>query len=284
MTIDETVSQKIFLPVIFRNTGAKRGTTLANTLDVCLRADNVVDPQKAVVAKSGTFGSADPWVPLNTTYDGMNLCAQVTAGGLFTIASNSIYSALPIVLAGLDVLVDGRSALISWTTESEQNSLGFEIERRVAGEEASEYQSEGFVEAAGNSSEPRAYSFEVGGLPLGRHEIRLRQIDRDGSFRYSQAIEVAVELATKYELGEAYPNPFSGSAKFTLAVAEDQDVRVDLFDVQGRRVATLFEGSLVANRDHVLDLEAGDLGSGLYFYRAIGRSFNAARSVTLVRN
>ncbi len=283
MSIDETVPQRLYLPIILKSAGPKRSSILANTIDVCLRADNVVDPSKAVIAKSTSFGSTDPWVPLNTSIDGNHLCAQTTSGGLFTIASNSQFGALPVVLSDFNVVIDGRSALITWTTASELNSLGFEIQRRARDGSPFEFEAVGFVDGSGNSTDARTYSFEVEDLTVGRHEFRLRQIDQDGSSHYTEAIDVLVTLSTSFEMTPAYPNPLSQSARFTLAVAEDQDVRVDLFDVRGRIVSTLFDGPMNAHRPRVIVIEPSNLSSGLYFYRATGANFTDVGSVMLVK-
>jgi hypothetical protein len=85
------------------------------------------------------------------------------------------------------------------------------------------------------------------------------------------------------ELTAATPNPFNGQTVFELVVAEPQHVRVEVLDVLGRRVATLFEGNVLAGQRYPFSLDATALRSGVYVYRAVGETFQASRRVTLAQ-
>jgi choice-of-anchor B domain-containing protein len=80
----------------------------------------------------------------------------------------------------------------------------------------------------------------------------------------------------------SYPNPFSRSATVALSVGEAQRARVAVYDVLGREVAVLHDGPLAAGA-HELRLDGSDLPAGSYVVRAAGVTFEAARSVTVVR-
>ena len=84
-------------------------------------------------------------------------------------------------------------------------------------------------------------------------------------------------------LSAAYPNPFNPTTSFTLTVNEAQMVTIEVFNVLGQRVRVLFEGDLEPHIAHSFTFEAGDLPTGIYLYRAEGRTFNATRRVTLLR-
>ena len=87
--------------------------------------------------------------------------------------------------------------------------------------------------------------------------------------------------------GEAFsapsPNPFSGRTKFSLTVRETQTVTVDVFNVLGQRVRTLYEGTMLAGQTRTFVLRAGTLPNGLYLCRAQGEDFVATRRVMLVK-
>ncbi len=83
-------------------------------------------------------------------------------------------------------------------------------------------------------------------------------------------------------LGAAYPNPFSQITTLTLDLAQAQNVTIELFDVLGRRVATVYDGPLAMGSHRVM-VEAAGLPTGLYVVRAEGETFRFARRVTLVR-
>jgi hypothetical protein len=84
------------------------------------------------------------------------------------------------------------------------------------------------------------------------------------------------------ELPGAYPNPFHHSTTIELRLEDPQQVTVALFDLLGRRVRTLHEGTLAGGRTHQFALQAGNLPAGTYFIRATGASFVQTRSVTLL--
>jgi hypothetical protein len=93
----------------------------------------------------------------------------------------------------------------------------------------------------------------------------------------------ATTLPNGFALSAAYPNPFSQRARFTLEVAEAQDVRVTVYDVMGRAVAALHDGPLTVGTSHAFELDGGSLASGVYLVRVTGDRFAETRRVTLLR-
>src|SRR5690606_3983547 len=99
----------------------------------------------------------------------------------------------------------------------------------------------------------------------------------------SPEVEVTVELPERYEMGTPHPNPFNPQTQFTLTLAREEHVNIAVFDLLGRQVALLHDGMLSANEAHRFRFEASTLPSGLYFIRAVGASFQASRSITLLK-
>ena len=89
--------------------------------------------------------------------------------------------------------------------------------------------------------------------------------------------------STVAKLTTAHPNPFTTSTSFTLTVPQAGLARVEVFDVLGRRVATLHDGPLTAGVEHRFTFAASNLPSGLYVVRAIGSEFSQTRRVMLSR-
>ena len=104
-----------------------------------------------------------------------------------------------------------------------------------------------FVEGAGTTEESRRYSFAIENPGVGTQVFRLKQVDFDGAFEYSELVEVTVPVPNGYELSATYPNPFNPSTQFSLTVAREQTVEVSIYDVQGRKVQSLYSGALTAN-------------------------------------
>ncbi len=126
------------------------------------------------------------------------------------------------------------------------------------------------------------YEYRVNDLAAGTHQFRLRQIDHDGTFAYSEVIEVDIELAERFELGRAYPNPFNPTTSIRFALKEAGTVELAVYDVTGKLVRTLAEGFQSAGTYDVR-FEAGDLPSGLYVYRLVTEAGTASAPVVLLK-
>ena len=186
---------------------------------------------------------------------------------------------LPVELTSFDALLSGNSAVLSWETSSELNNAGFEVQKRVNGE----FASIGYVAGNGTTNEAQSYSFTTGALAAGNHAFRLKQIDFDGTFAYSDEVSVDVALETPALLSRAYPNPFNPQTQFTLTIARQQEVTIQVFDMLGRQVQTLYQGDLAPSEAHQFTFQASSLPSGRYFIRAVGEYFNNTQTVTLLK-
>ncbi len=188
---------------------------------------------------------------------------------------------LPVELMSFNATVNGDTATLQWVTSSETNNAGFELQMRADGE--SEYHALGFVEGHGTTTEVQTYTFIVPNLDPGAYAFRLKQIDFDGAFEYSDEIQVTVAVPGTHLLTSAYPNPFNPQARFSLSVAQTQNVNVSVYDALGRRVLNLFDGVMAAGSAHPFALDGRGLATGLLFIRATGETFAASQAVTLVR-
>ncbi|MEZ4702169.1 MAG: T9SS type A sorting domain-containing protein [Rhodothermales bacterium] len=187
---------------------------------------------------------------------------------------------LPVELTRFEAIANGRSARLTWSTASETNNAGFEVEYRTTD---GAFASLGFVPGAGTTSEPRSYAFTTPRLTPGSHRFRLRQVDFDGGFTYSRERDVTILATEAYEVSAAFPNPFNPQTQLTVAVQSAQRVRVSLYNVLGARVLDLEDAPLDANRSHTFTLDAAGLPSGLYLVRVIGETFTDTQTVTLLK-
>lgn len=149
------------------------------------------------------------------------------------------------------------------------------------------------VEPEPNAVPPDGSLWEITGTALDEAVAMYSGDDRFQTFEaYRFLAYDEVTFATDAEstpepgvamLTASYPNPFASTTSFTLAVPETGPARVEVFDILGRRVATLHDGPLTANVEHRFVLAANGLPSGLYVVRATGDRFSQTRRVTLSR-
>jgi hypothetical protein len=189
---------------------------------------------------------------------------------------------LPVELIQFESIRDGEDILLQWSTASETNNSGFEVQHKPIDNDGM-WESLGFVAGAGTTIDEQSYRYRVRAPDPGIHRFRLKQIDVDGAFGYSEELEARVEVADTHVLGTPYPNPFSYSTAFTLAVADDQRVLVEVYDETGRRVGVVHDGLLTAHRPHEFRFEAGHLASGGYICRATGERFVASQFMILTK-
>jgi hypothetical protein len=99
----------------------------------------------------------------------------------------------------------------------------------------------------------------------GNYTYRLKQVDFDGTFEYSNEVEVDFKVLTVYSLAQNYPNPFNPMTKIEFSLVSDSKVTLNIFDVLGQQVTSLINGNLNAG-NHNINFGASGLNSGVYFY------------------
>ena len=200
---------------------------------------------------------------------------------------------IPVELVSFTAIVTGTSVQLSWSTASETNNVGFEIERSVIsnGVRNLTWEEIGFVEGKGTTTEIQNYSFTDQNVVSGTYNYRLKQFDFDGSFTYSNLIEVEFTLPVEFTLEQNYPNPFNPSTKvkYTIPVVGTslmKFVQLKVFDVLGNEIATLVNEYKPAGRYEVefnASAAAGGLSSGVYFYQLKSDNFTFVRKMILIR-
>jgi len=169
---------------------------------------------------------------------------------------------IPVEITSFTASVNDNDVSLNWVTASEVNNSGFQVERNTTGE----YEAIGFVPGFGTTTETRAYSFSDANLNAGTYYYRLKQIDYDGTFEYSDPVEVDIIVPDVYSLHQNYPNPFNPSTKITFTLAANANVTLKVFDVLGQEIMTLINQDLTAGA-HTYDFDAAGFNSGVYFYR-----------------
>jgi len=189
--------------------------------------------------------------------------------------------ALPVELEGFNIEKgENGSAILKWSTLSEDNNSGFFIEHAESGKE---FEVSGFVAGAGNSEVELDYVFTKSDLLPGIHYFRLRQMDFDGQVEFSKVLEHTVAMPEQIYLSDAYPNPFNPETRISFILAERGYLSVELYNINGRLVQTLHAGITEANSKTDIKIDGADLESGTYFVHAEGIDFEQTRVITLLK-
>ena len=237
-----------------------------------------------------TFRSADPspTVVYKVTGSGSTFLPTLLSAGTWT----PLDSPLPVELTTFSVTNKKGSAVdLKWETATEVNNYGFEVERSVIKKsdklnsiESADrsWEKIGFIEGHGNSNSPKKYSFVDKNLVGGSHFVyRLKQVDVDGSFEYSEAIEIEV-LPVKYQLDQNYPNPFNPTTTIKFSLPQAGKVRLDVYNLLGELITTLVNKNFEAGFQSV-QFNASNLASGIYIYRLSSNSFSQVRKMMLLK-
>ncbi|HEY6436363.1 MAG TPA: T9SS type A sorting domain-containing protein, partial [Ignavibacteriaceae bacterium] len=187
--------------------------------------------------------------------------------------------AVPVELTSFSVESNGADAELKWITATETNNQGFDIERmNVSGV----FEQIGFVPGFGTTTEPKAYSYTDSKLNAGNYTYRLKQIDFDGSFNYSNSIEVEVSAPSTFALEQNYPNPFNPSTTIRFSIPTETDVRLNVYNALGQEIAEIVNSRLKEGY-HEVNFDATSLTSGIYFYRLEADNFVDVKKMIIIK-
>jgi N-acetylneuraminic acid mutarotase len=170
---------------------------------------------------------------------------------------------VPVELSSFTASANGKNITLNWSTATETNNYGFEIERS---REEKEFYTIGFVNGKGTTTQNQSYTFTDNSLNSGKYYYRLKQIDYDGSYEYSDVVEVEWRSFDSYLLEQNYPNPFNPTTKIGFGIRENSNVRLSVFNSIGEEVAVLVNGEMESGF-HEVEFNAANLPSGIYFYQ-----------------
>ena len=186
---------------------------------------------------------------------------------------------VPVELTSFTALANKDNVELNWITATETNNQGFEVERKS---DSGIFESIGFVEGNGTTAETQAYSYTDTKLAEDSYTYRLKQIDFDGTFDYSDEVNVTVALPLQYTLDQNYPNPFNPSTKIDYSIAEDGFVKLAVYNMLGEEVATLVNAQQKAGRYNI-NFDASQFSSGVYVYRIETTNYTASKKLMLMK-
>ena len=185
---------------------------------------------------------------------------------------------MPVEFMFFEVEERAGSAYLFWATARELNNDGFEIQHSTDGKN---YESLGWVDGVGTTTEIQEYDFQVPALAGGQHLFRLKQIDIDGQFDYSKQVELTLETDVSSAKLNFFPNPFKGQGILSINIPVARSLEINVLNMAGARVAQLHQGQLEAKQEYRFSFNGSHLPDGYYIIQASGNGFRQSQKVLL---
>lgn len=221
-----------------------------------------------------------------STISEMTCDASILGGG----------SPFPVELTTFFANIVENVVTLQWETATEVNNYGFDIERKnppppggraglnpLQGED---FEKIGFVEGHGNSNSPKEYSFIDDNPPSGTIHYRLKQIDTDGSYEYSEVVSIETGIPKDYELKQNFPNPFNPTTKIIYKLPADGFVTMKIYNVLGKEIVSLVNENKKAGTHTIIfdgSTAGGGLSSGIYILRFNSGNYTGLIKMILLR-
>jgi hypothetical protein len=211
---------------------------------------------------TGLFGIPPfPWTSISTL--------GVPSANSLLFRIHGTPQVIPVELISFTAAVENNNVYLKWSTATETNNRGFEVHRS---ETKGEWMSIGFVAGNGTTTEPKNYSFTDRNITTGKYVYRLKQVDYDGTFEYSNVIEIDVSITPKvFSLEQNYPNPFNPSTNISYALPFASSVNISIYNIIGEKIKELVSTAQNAGYYNVV-WNADEFSSGVYFYILTAKS------------
>jgi hypothetical protein len=267
---------------------------------------------QSYLAPNGEYESiaddkADIWVGTTKEFDEINVDNSTQTLARFKFYTNSSWavgstisiddlkieneSALPVQINSFHGKYINGQVKLDWQTATEINNYGFEIERMEISNQvnASDWQRLGFVQGSGNSNSPKNYTFTdnllLSNKLIASLQYRLKQMDFDGQFEYSNIVEVIIDKSAQFDLSQNYPNPFNPETtiRFSIPSAEQPLMAsLHVYDLLGKLVAVLVNEPKLPGVYEV-KFNGSELVSGIYFYKFNVGNFTSVKKLILLK-
>lgn len=210
--------------------------------------------------------------------------------GSYTVTNPSVFDKLkllvnyvniiPVELSSFSASIVEGNVVLNWSTATELNNRNFEVQRKT---ENSDWQTLGYVEGHGTTTDPHSYSFVDKSVNSNtKYFYRLRQNDFDGKFSFSNVIEIDISAPSDYSLDQNYPNPFNPSTNISFTLPRASFVKLIIYNQLGEVVDQLINQQLEAGK-YIYNWNAKSHSSGIYLYELQADGYKQTKKMSLLK-
>ncbi len=221
------------------------------------------------IRKGDAMTGIPGWIQLEVVSFGNNganikiLERGYEADGNNSAVTGDCATVLPVEMLYFNTKAKGKEVVLEWATASELNNEGFEVQRSTDGYKFSKI---GWVKGNGTSLEQHTYAFtDNAAKPNTDYYYRLKQMDTDGTYEYSDIRTISIVDKTQFSISEPFPNPTDNGTSFQLNMPQDGEVVLSVFDLKGSVLKT--QTNAFAQGTSIVHLSTTDLPSGQYYVK-----------------
>lgn len=247
----------------------------ADTLDLRIDSDTDVDGSPEPTWPKDIIGVLTQFASTGSVSNGYQLQPRYVQTDFLPA------TVVPVELSSFTASSFVGSVVLHWITATETNNMGFEVEKSRDGKS---FENIAFLQGNGTKAESSLYSFTDMKVVSGKYYYRLKQVDFDGSYSYSNIVEVNVtSVPGSFSLSQNFPNPFNPSTSISFTVAKNELVTLKVYNTLGQEVASLFNAQAETGKTYNVSFDASKLTSGIYFYQLNHGSNSITKKMTLIK-
>ncbi len=204
--------------------------------------------------------------------------------GFSNMVDTTISMPVPVELCRFSAQVNDNNVILEWSTATESNNYGFEVQRSTNGTKFSQI---GFVKGNDTTLSEKHYKFVDLNLTTGIYYYRLKQIDFNGDFEFSNTIKITIGVPDEFRLEQNYPNPFNPSTTISYHLPKSSQVELNIYNMYGQIIYKLVDDFQEACRYTVewsgIDETGKKVASGIYYYKIKALNSAMFRKMLLVK-
>jgi Secretion system C-terminal sorting domain len=170
-----------------------------------------------------------------------------------------------------------NSVSLNWKVNDYSSASGFKIERSEQAD-TNKWNEIAYIDSKNYMN----YSFIDNNITSHKYQYRLKAVDVEGNYKYSNKIDVITEIPSRYFLGQNYPNPFNPSTQINFQIEKKGLVTLKVYNILGQEVMQLINKQMDEG-NYSISFNGNNLTSGIYFYRLNSGNYSAVKKMIVIK-